>query len=58
MNESEIMNCAAILAAGIMANQCGKYIYDAQTAVALMRKIAAEIGEPQKEEEADTPEYF
>ncbi len=58
MNEAEIMNCAAILAAGIMANQCGAYNYNAETAVALMREIAAEIEKPQKEEKAETPEYF
>lgn len=58
MNNDEIMNCAAILAAGIMANQCGVYNYNAETAVALMQEIAAEIEKPQVKEEPETPEYF
>ena len=58
MNNDEIMNCAAILAAGIMANHRGVYVYNTETAVSLMREIAAEIEKPQVKEEPETPEYF
>lgn len=43
MTKSEIMNCAAILAAGIMANDNSKMVYTADSAVELMRRIAVRI---------------
>ena len=43
MTKSEIMNCAAILAAGIMANDNSKVVYTASSAVDLMSRIAAQI---------------
>ena len=45
MTRSEITNCAAILAAGIMANQAGSIRYDEHSAVELMEKITEEITE-------------
>lgn len=44
MNKSEIMNCAAILAAGVMANESGQMIYNAERAVELMFEIAGKLG--------------
>ena len=43
MTKAEIMNCAAILAAGIMANESPRTVYDAELAIDLMEEIAAEI---------------
>ena len=53
MTQTEVMNCAAILASGIMANQAKSNVYDADRAVDLMMQIAEEldrrIGEPERE---------
>ena len=43
MTKSEIMNCAAILAAGIMANDSSRTVYSAESAVQLMNQVAALI---------------
>ena len=45
MTRSEIANCAAVLAAGIMANQAGSIRYDEHSAVELMEKITEEIND-------------
>lgn len=49
MNKSEIMNCAAILAAGIIANDKSETRIGADAAVDLMEEIAAVITERQKD---------
>ena len=53
MTKAEVMNCAAVLASGIMANQAKIDVYDAERAVDLMMQIAEKldrrIGEPERE---------
>ena len=52
MTKSEVMNCAAVLASGIMANQAKITVYNADSAVELMmqlaEKIAREASEPER----------
>ena len=55
MTKSEVMNCAAILAAGIMANQHKINVYDAYSAVELMDQIAEVISKQEKEDEIQYP---
>lgn len=58
MTKPEIMNCAAILAAGIIANGNHGLIYNADTAVYLMNEIAAKIENQQAGEQNGNVEYF
>mgnify|MGYP003299642563 CR=1 FL=1 len=51
MTKPEIMNCAAILAAGIMANESPRTMYDAELAVDLMMQIAKDISQRTAEPE-------
>lgn len=53
MTKAEIMNCAAALAAGIMANQAKTSVYDADRAVELMMQIAARIAKETAEQEVE-----
>ena len=48
MTKTEIMNCAAILAAGIIASEKREPSVSADEAVALMEQIAAVISDHQK----------
>ena len=58
MTKAATMNCAAILAAGIMANQCKQTVYNVELAVDLMEQIAAEIDQRESESQnEDTPEW-
>lgn len=43
MTKSKIMNCAAILAAGVMANESVRTTYTAESAVELMYQIAGKL---------------
>lgn len=56
MNNSEIMKCAAILAAGIMANQSTADRYDAERAVNLMKEIAGILRNQNSGQEIVYPE--
>lgn len=51
MSESEIMNCAAILAAGILANSNNRRDSNATAAFSLMEEIANLIREDEKQNE-------
>lgn len=54
MTKAEIMNCAAILAAGIMANESESVDYDVGMAVELMFKISEKLNaklDPESERE-------
>lgn len=54
MTKSEIMNCAAILAAGIIASEKREPSVNADEAVGLMEQIAAVIADHQKEANSET----
>lgn len=56
VNHSEIMKCAAILAAGIMANQSTINSYNAERAVNLMKEIAGILRGQNSEQEIVYPE--
>ncbi len=43
MTKAEIMNCAATLAAGIIANERGQTNYDSAAAVELVEDIAEKL---------------
>lgn len=58
MNNAEIMNCAAILAAGIISSGTHGLIYNADTAVELMNTIAAEIENQQSKEQRKGEEWL
>ena len=55
MTRPEILKCAAILAAGIMANQHQINVYNADSAVALMNQIAETISDQEPDEEIKYP---
>lgn len=58
MTKAATMNCAAILAAGIMASQCKQTVYNVELAVDLMEQIAAEIDQRESENQnEDAPEW-
>lgn len=57
MSESEIMHCAAVLAAGVMANR-SDLVFDAERAVNLMRDIAEEIANDQNAELSENEEWL
>ena len=58
MGENEIMNCAAILAAGIMANLNGVTNYDSERAIDLMEEIAREIERRQLQKQYENEEWL
>ena len=58
MGENEIMNCAAILAAGIMANLNGVTNYDSERAIDLMKEIAREIESHQRQKQYENEEWL
>ena len=58
MGENEIMNCAAILAAGIMANLNGVTNYDSERAIDLMEEIASEIERRQRQNQYENEEWL
>ena len=58
MGENEIMNCAAILAAGIMANLNGVTNYDSERAIDLMEEIAREIERRQLQKQHENEEWL
>lgn len=58
MTKFEIMNCAAILAAGMMADNTNNLCYTAEQAVDLMEQIAAVIAERQKDEKRSNLEKW
>lgn len=58
MTEAEIMNCAAIIVAGIMANPNGHLPYDANRVVNMMEDIAKEISKRQVEEQRKNEEWI
>jgi ligand-binding sensor protein len=53
VTKAEIMNCAAALADGIMANQAKTSVYDADRAVELMMQIAAGIAKETEDPEVE-----
>ena len=55
MTKSEVMKCAAVLAAGIMANQAQVTVYNEFSAVELMEKIATVIAEQEKKSDIQYP---
>ena len=58
MGENEIMNCAAILAAGIMANLKGVTNYNSERAIDLMEEIAREIERRQLQKQYENEEWL
>ena len=58
MGENEIMNCAAILAAGIMANLKGVTNYNSERAIDLMEEIASEIERRQRQNQYENEEWL
>ena len=53
MTKAEIMNCAAILAAGVMANRDKQPVYGPDDAVTLMEEIAEVLQKRTAEEERE-----
>lgn len=53
MNKPEIMNCAAILAAGMISIKGAQTTYTAESAVDLMMQLADKISEQTKEPERE-----
>lgn len=53
MTKAEIMNCAAILAAGVISNNGTRTTYTAESAVNLMLEIAENLRQKTAEDERE-----